>query len=228
MWITALVIGFAGSLHCLGMCSPLAMAVTSMKPSAVFNRALYNAGRISMYAFMGAVVSGVGYILPFHHYQNIVSITLGLALLIIGLGGIQKIHIPGLTTLVLRLNSVLKTLFARHLKQNTRRAIFILGTLNGLLPCGLTLIALTYCLTLKGPVHGFNFMLLFGAGTLPVMLGFTAILPLLVKKFNWNIQRMTTAMLILSGCVLIARVFIIHIPHATSLNDGLMDIVLCR
>lgn len=228
MWATALVIGFAGSFHCLGMCSPLAMAVTGMKTSALLNRFLYNAGRIVTYALMGALVSGAGYALPFHKFQNLISIGLGIALLAIGLGGIRKIHVPGVTRLMQRLSALLKGLFARQLTSKTRGAIVILGALNGLLPCGLTLIALTWCLTLKGPLDGFNFMLLFGAGTLPVMLGITGILPSVLRKFNWNLQTMTTAMLILSGFVLIARVFIIHIPHATSIQDGFADILLCR
>lgn len=228
MWITALLIGFAGSLHCLGMCSSLVMAVTSMKPSALANRFLYNAGRITTYAFMGSVVSGVGYLLPLHKFQNIISIVLGLALLTTGFGGLQKITIPGFASLMQQLSAFLKGLFARQLKNKTRGAMIILGALNGLLPCGLTLLALTWCLTLKGPLDGFNFMLLFGAGTLPVMLGVTAILPGLVKIFNWNIQRMSSAMLIFSGCILIARVFIIHLPHAVSLKEGFTDIILCR
>ncbi|MEX1239138.1 MAG: sulfite exporter TauE/SafE family protein [Cyclobacteriaceae bacterium] len=228
MWVTALLIGFAGSFHCLGMCSPLAMAVTSMKPSALFNRFLYNTGRITTYALMGSIVSGAGFLLPFHKFQNIISIALGLALLVIGFGGLRKITIPGLTSLMQKLSSRLKALFGRQLKHKSMGAIVILGALNGLLPCGLTFIALTWCLTLKGPLDGFNFMLLFGAGTLPVMLGVTGILPVLINRFNWNLQRVTTAVLIFSGCILIARVFIIHLPHASSLNQGFADIVLCR
>jgi uncharacterized protein len=228
MWTTALVIGFAGSLHCLGMCSPLAMAVTGMKPSALFNRFLYNAGRITTYALLGSVVSGVGYLLPLHRFQNIISIALGLSLLVIGFGGFRKLAVPRLTSFMQRLSYRLKGLFARQLKNKTRGAIIILGALNGLLPCGLTLIALTWCLTLKGPLDGFNFMLLFGMGTLPVMLGVTGILPRLVNRLNWNMRKMTTAMLVFSGCVLIARVFIVHLPHVTSLKEGFADIILCR
>lgn len=228
MWATALVIGFAGSFHCLGMCSPLAMAVTGMRPSALLNRSLYNAGRIATYALMGALVSGAGNVLPLHKFQSLVSIGLGIALLVIGFGGIRNIHVPGLTRFMQRISALLKELFARQLTSKTRGAIVILGALNGLLPCGLTLIALTWCLTLKGPLDGFNFMLLFGAGTLPVMLGITGVLFTVLRKLNWNLQTMTTGMLILSGCVLIARVFIIHLPHATSIQEGFADIILCR
>lgn len=228
MWFTALIIGFAGSMHCMGMCSPLVMAVSNLNASAVANRLVYNAGRIATYALMGAIVSGVGFALPLYKFQSVLSIILGIALLIIGFGGAQNFHIPGLTTLLHKLTSLLKKLFGHYLKQKNKSGIFILGTLNGLLPCGLTFIALTYCLTLQGPLDGFKFMLLFGAGTLPVMLGITGMIHFIVRKFHWKMQRVATTMLILSGCLLIARVLIIHIPHATSFQDGVMDIVMCR
>ena len=227
MWLTALILGFAGSMHCLGMCSPLVMAITSAKPQAIFKRTIYNTGRIFTYACLGALVASAGMIIPFYKFQNVISILLGLALLIIGLSGLSRIHLPHMTSVVSRLTTFLKNLFARQLKQKNGGSIFILGALNGLLPCGLTFIALTWCITLRGPLDGFNFMLLFGAGTLPVMLGFTALLPVLVKRLNWSIQKLTTSMLVLSGCILIARVFIVHLPHAASENGGIIDIILC-
>jgi len=148
MWMTALVIGLAGSFHCLGMCSPLAMAVTSMRPSALLNRLLYNTGRIMTYAVLGAFVAGVGYLLPLYKYQNIISIALGITMLVIGFGGLKKVGFAGMTLLMQRLSAFLKGLFARQLATKKRGAIVVLGALNGLLPCGPTLIALTWCLTL--------------------------------------------------------------------------------
>jgi hypothetical protein len=35
-------------------------------------------------------------------------------------------------------------------------------------------------------------------------------------------------MLMLSGVILIARVFILHWPHASSLQERVVDIILCR
>ena len=228
MWFTALLIGFAGSLHCLGMCSPLVMAVTARKPSAFMSRLLYNVGRIAIYAFMGALMSGVGIVLPLNDYQNILSIVLGVVLLLIGFGAMRTLTVPGLTAATQRFTMRLKIIFAKFLQRKTPGTVLFLGALNGMLPCGLTLIALTWCVTLSGPVDGFNFMLLFGAGTLPVMLGFTSTLPLLVKKLNWSIHKLTTSMIILSGCVLIARVFLIHMSHAHSVDEGFIEIILCR
>ena len=228
MWITALLLGFAGSMHCIGMCSPLAMAVASGRPRVVLNRAIYNAGRILVYAMAGAMVAGAGMMLPFHNYQNIISMMLGVALLLIGCTGIKTVRIPGVTGAAQAVASLVKRIFSDYMKTKTALRLFLLGALNGMLPCGLTFIALTSCLTLRGPVDGFNFMLLFGAGTLPVMLGFTSFLPTLVKKFNWSLPKVTTSMLIVSGIVLIARVFIIHIPHGTTTHSSLVDIMLCN
>ena len=228
MWVTAIVLGFAGSIHCVGMCSPLAFAVTSMKPAALLNRVVYNGGRILTYAVMGASAASIGLLLPFQKFQSIISLGLGVALLVIGFCGLKAFRLRGISMAMQRVTSKLKTLFARQMRQRSRSAMFVMGALNGILPCGHTFIALGWCLTLRGPVDGFNFMLLFGAGTLPVMLGFTGFIPEVAKRLNWNLQRLTTAMMIFSGCVLIVRALTIHVPHAVSSRADLVDIILCR
>lgn len=228
MVITALIIGLAGSLHCLGMCSPLVMAATAMKPSIILSRLLYNVGRIFTYALLGMIVAGAGMALPSRNYQNLLSIILGVALLFIAFGGIRNIHIPILSGTMQSLSLKLKNVFSKYLNQKNYRSLFMLGSINGLLPCGLTFLALTYCLTLQRPIDGFNFMLLFGVGTLPIMLGFTSVLQFMIQRFNFNMRSITTGMLILSGTVLIARVFIVHLPQATSFKEGVIDIVMCR
>lgn len=227
MWVTALVLGFAGSLHCAGMCSPLALAVTNMTPSVLLNRFLYNAGRIFTYGMLGAAFSVAGSLLPIAGFQNLLSIALGTALLIFGLGGIKGIHLPLVTQWLQRFTFFLKAKFSGYIKVKTSGSVMLLGALNGFLPCGLTFLGFTYCITLEGPLDGFNFMLLFGAGTLPVMLGFTSLLFVLVKKFQINAQRLSTGLLMLSGIFLIARVFLMAGWEAHAHSERLID-VLCR
>ncbi len=228
MIFTALLIGLAGSLHCIGMCSPLIMAATAMKPSVFLSRFIYNAGRIFTYALLGTIVASIGMTLPAGNYQNLLSIILGLALLLIALGAIRNTNIPFVSGILQSISNKLKTVFSKYLNSKNYRSLFILGSVNGLLPCGLTFLALSYCLTLQRPIDGFYFMLLFGVGTLPVMLGFTSILQFLIKQFHFDIKGISTGMLILSGVVLIARVFIVELPHATSFKEGVIDIVMCR
>jgi uncharacterized protein len=147
--------------------------------------------------------------------------------LLVGVG-LLKPNIPILSRAVGKFATVIKNLFSKFLRQKNHGAVFLLGTLNGLLPCGLVLIALSYCLTLQSPLQGFYFMVMFGVGTLPVMLGLTSIIPSLIKRFHFNLHYITSGMLVVSGVLLIARVFFIHLPHHASVQEGIIDIVLCR
>lgn len=222
--------GFAGSLHCVGMCSPLAMTVSNLSPAATLNRFIYNLGRILTYGLLGAVVGGAGWALPLSGLQNILSLALGISLLIFAALGVTSIHIPVLTTAVQKLTGILKSAFGKFLQRKNYISVFILGTLNGLLPCGLSFLALTYCLTLGSVSYSFYFMLLFGIGTLPVMLGLTTIFQYLVKRFNLSFRKVTTSMLFFSGCLLIARVFIVHDheSHHIPTQDTATEITICR
>ncbi len=227
MVLTALIMGLTGSLHCVGMCSPLAMAVGNMNTRAFLNRVIYNAGRIVTYGLLGLAIAGVGLAFPISKFQNLVSVLLGVTLLLAGIG-LLKVNIPILSSAVGKLTFTLKKLFTRFLSRKHFGSVFLLGTLNGILPCGLVWIALTYSFTLQSAMEAFSFMILFGIGTLPVMLGFTSVITQLLQRFNFNFQRITSAMLILSGILLIVRVFIIHLPHQHSLQQGVVDIVLCN
>jgi sulfite exporter TauE/SafE len=227
MVLTALVMGFAGSLHCIGMCSPLAMAVTNLNPRVALNRLIYNVGRIFTYGILGAIVGTLGWTMPFGNFQNLVSILLGVTLLIFGVLGVSNLRVPGLTNILQHATTYLKKLFGKFLQQKNYSSVLILGSLNGILPCGLTFLALTFCLTLNSPIDSFYYMVLFGLGTLPAMLGFTAILMSFLKRFNVSLRKVTTTMLILSGCLLIARVFLFH-HHNLPEEHGMVDIILCR
>lgn len=227
MWITALLIGFAGSFHCVGMCSPLALTATRGN-KFVLNKLLYNSGRIFTYGLMGAVVSSTGYIFIAPQAQNLLSLLLGVGLLLVGISGMSNFRLPIITSAMMRLSSFLKSGFANHLKSKTRFSIFVLGSLNGLLPCGLTFVALTSCLILAGPLQGFYFMILFGAATLPALLGAATLLNVLTSYFQISARKLSTSLLTFSGLLLIVRVLIVHLPQAPTFQEGLVNIILCR
>ena len=228
MWYTALLIGITGSMHCAGMCTPLLMAVTNWTSSVITNRLLYNTGRILTYAILGSIFSGAGSLLPITPYQSLLSLLFGAALIVMAFFRFSHFKIPFVHHRINQLASFLKQKFASLLSKKSFVAVFMMGMLNGLLPCGMTLIALSYCVLLAGPIDGFNFMLLFGVGTLPVMLGFAPLLLMGIRKLNLSIQKTTTVMMICSGAILVARVFVYASAEAGLRNVGMMDIVLCR
>jgi len=206
MYWTALVMGLAGSLHCVGMCSPLAMTVTSQRPF-ISNKILYNLGRIVTYGLLGAAAATFGTIVSLGPFRDIISFATGGFFLLMGLGGISGIKIPIITSLIYSMTSWLKGNFSFLLKKKNKSAIVLLGVLNGLLPCGLTYIAMTYCFILPGIQEGFWYMVAFGLGTWPVMFGLPWIISLTAQRGSLNFNRARTFAFVLVGILLIARVW---------------------
>lgn len=225
MWFTAILLGAAGSLHCLGMCSPLAMAVTSIRQPFFVNRLLYNLGRIFTYGVLGMIMSGFGSLFSLSGFQSILSVLMGVVLIFLGIAGVSSVRVSCITKAMTKMTTKLKNLFSFFLKKKTRGAITLMGMLNGLLPCGLTYLALSYCVTLPSVSTGFLFMIIFGLGTLPVMLGVTSFLQILVSRFPISFKKLTTHAMIALGVLLIVRAVYIHAPHAP-VSEA--EIVICR
>lgn len=225
MLFTALLIGFLGSLHCAGMCSPLAIAVTSLSKPAFNNRLLYNIGRIGSYGLQGIVAALAGFIFERTGLQTVLSLSLGILLIVAGFAGMTSFHIPGITTGLQRLTTFIKIRLGDFMKRKTKAALITTGMLNGLLPCGLTYMALSYCITLTQPLEGFTFMILFGLGTLPVMLGFTSVIQSMMHYFNISFRKITTITMVAVGLLLVSRsLYSQHVAHPVD-QDG---ITLCR
>ncbi len=211
MIVTALLLGLGGSLHCAGMCAPLAASVSFKKKSVWLNRFIYNAGRITTYAFLGYIVSAFGYLFPIVNYQQIFSISLGLMMIFIAIGWAKTKQIPVFTKVVLSFTQFLRKQFSFLLIRKNKLSTFLLGMLNGLLPCGLTYLALTYGFVTQ-PTDAIWFMVFFGMGTLPVMLGFSGIYSWIVMRFKISTYRLSMSLLLFFGVLLIARAFI-HQPN---------------
>jgi len=227
MW-TAIVLGLAGSLHCAGMCSPLAMAVTARKPF-MLHKVVYNTGRVLIYGMMGVLAAAFGSLFSLTAYQGMLSFAMGAIFLLMGVGAITGVNIPLFTAGVNKLTGKLKKLFGFWLNKKQTPAVFVMGMLNGLLPCGLTYLALTYCFILPAATDGFIFMLLFGLGTWPVMVGFSWLMGLGFKSLTRYYHRMAMLSFILVGVWLMARVFVHHpASHDSTLGKTLSGEVICR
>lgn len=227
MYWTALIMGITGSLHCAGMCSPLALAATA-NGKAMRNRAIYNAGRVLTYAILGLLLGALGSLVPFNHFRNVLTAALGISLLILACLGMTSVRVPFIHPMLSKVVVRLKSIFSVVLQHRSPSAMFLLGMLNGILPCGLTFAALLVALSV-GPWNAALFMMVFGLGTLPVMLGFTGGLHYVVKRFNVSLPKMAAILLFVSGCLLLTRVVVHqHDAAAAGHDHSLVDTVLCR
>lgn len=212
---TALVLGVAGSAHCLGMCGPIALAVPSPRPdwrSRLTSTLLLNTGRITTYALLGAAFGAFGHGLRLAGLQQAASILAGLLLLVsIVVPGILERWLPASrgALLVGRLRSVL----ARNLKRTAPEALLLTGMLNGLLPCGLVYAAAIGSTATGTAVDGALYMALFGLGTWPMLIAVRMGSGLIGARARAGLRRASPVMVGIVAALLVLRGLDLGIPY---------------
>lgn len=167
--ITGFSIGILGSLHCIGMCGPIALSLpVHQMPAAqkYTNILLYNTGRAITYALMGAVLGLLGSSFHLFGLQQILSITGGVLILLMALIYYFR---PGWLTAGKR-GTKISTLLGQQMRKEKSYTTFLtIGILNGFLPCGLVYMALISAFATGTIWQGTLLMFFFGLGTLPLM-----------------------------------------------------------
>lgn len=176
MWqlvLGGLALGSLSSLHCIGMCGPLALALPVYHLSTAKRWMiilLYNTGRVITYASVGFLLGMAGRRLYLSGLQQWLSIVMGVIILfflLINYIRHSTLPIPFLNNFYrnirLRIGNILRS-------PGGFLSYLWLGMLNGLLPCGMVYIALATALTMTTIAHTVLFMAVFGAGTLPAMM----------------------------------------------------------
>jgi sulfite exporter TauE/SafE len=192
--IAGFVLGLAGSLHCVGMCGPIVIAVQrqptpdlhlkkegerarvrqrSLVPawSSIAPKLEYQIGRVLMYSVIGAIVGLTSSAFSLAGVGRIVTIVSGALMILFAVGELlfQRGVIP--PHLAESWQRAIQRLYKRvSSERRTSRHHFVLGVLNGLLPCGLVTSALMGAVSAGSPVGGAAFMAAFGLGTMPLML----------------------------------------------------------
>jgi hypothetical protein len=202
MVLTAFLLGFAGSLHCVVMCSPLTRAVGG---AAWRDRFLYHSGRILTYASAGGLLALVGSLPGLEKGQRVFAIAVGALLILAASGMWVRLRIPIASGALTGISQALRSRFGKLLRTNSPASRFGLGVINGLLPCGLTALALAYCLGLAGFIDGFQFMVLFGLGTLPALFAGHWIVARLQRFFGLSPSSFNTVLLFFLGTMMIIR-----------------------
>lgn len=207
--LAAVGIGFLGSLHCIGMCGPLVMAIQAKSGSGILTQIIHNSGRVFTYMILGLFVGLIGEVIHLGGYQQYLSIILGAFIFLMAvsysLSGTVKSFLGD------KLIIPVKSIFGRFLGNKSIWSKFILGMVNGILPCGMVYFALGMGLYSENPVDGMLFMLLFGLGTWPAML-LTPSIMLLLTRFGVNFTRVITYFYALVGLLLLLRGLGLGIP----------------
>lgn len=205
------------------MCGPLALALPGANSNAAFllGRLAYNAGRLLTYCALGVVFGFIGKSLALAGVQRWVSLGAGIAIL----AALAISTRFSLSARVAKPIGWLKACFGKLLQQRTFSSTFLLGSLNGLLPCGLVYAAGVGAVASGGFISSVQYMLCFGLGTVPMMLA----IGLLGKKFQFvlrfKLQRLIPICLMVLAVLLIFRGLALGIPY---LSPDLAENVCCH
>lgn len=206
--IGAFLIGFVGSLHCVGMCGPIMITFVGPRQSS-FTFLFYHVGRIFSYMLLGLMLGLLGASLHWFQFQQWVTILLGIALLVIYL-------IPKVRNRVEAwyFQSALYRYVQRAMASNLslRKRWFLSGMANGFLPCGLTYVAAAGAVAVGGWQEGLLFMLAFGLGTVPALAVVAASGHLAGRRFKQYLPKAVPFIAILSGGLLLLRGLLMTFP----------------
>ncbi|HCY44844.1 MAG TPA: hypothetical protein DHU33_05410 [Firmicutes bacterium] len=151
--------GLLTSIHCVSMCGAINLiAILNQNSQNRFERPLkYNLGRLISYTILGGIAGLLGSILTINNIISGIIITLaGLAMFVMSLEMLGLFRIPRI-----------KFLTPKHKKSSNP---FLIGLLNGLMPCGPLQAMQLYALSTSSMIKGALSMFLFGLGTMPLML----------------------------------------------------------
>jgi len=170
LW-TALVLGFAGSFHCVGMCGPLAMSLprnSSRISSLTLTALIYNSGRVLTYSIFGLLFGVLGTQITISGFQGWLSILLGIAI-ITGVLLNRYFTKHKRPSFYKKFNEYISIYYSLLMRKKSHTALLGMGILNGLLPCAFVYSGLAAAVLTESPIHSMAYMTLFGIGTFPVM-----------------------------------------------------------
>jgi uncharacterized protein len=213
---TALTIGLIGSFHCIGMCGPIAVSLPLGRQSWIQKASgalLYNLGRIITYGMIGILFGLLGRGIKLAGFQQWASIVIGLIM-------IMTVVFPFLIKGRLNIDlffggytghmiNRFRELFGKQSYHN----LLLIGLFNGLLPCGLVYVAVAGAINTHDVMLGVLYMIVFGLGTIPIMLGVSLAGNIISHGLKRKMSRVIPAFIFFLGVIFILRGLSLGIPY---------------
>lgn len=218
MLLSALILGFMGSLHCVGMCGPIAFMLpvdrtnNYKKFGQIF---IYHFGRLLAYGIIGLVFGLLGKGLSIFGIQQKLSIAIGIIMILIVLIPYQTFNKYNLSKPIYKVISKVKNQLGKELKKKSPDTFLTIGFLNGFLPCGLVYMALFGSIAMGDALQGSLYMMLFGVGTLPLMTAAIYFSNLLKGGIRQKVQKAIPVFVIIIGALFILRGLGLGIPYVS-------------
>lgn len=218
MILSAIVLGLMGSLHCVGMCGPIAFMLpvdrtnNLKKATQIF---IYHFGRLLAYSIMGILFGFIGKGLYVFGIQQKLSIIIGVLMITVILLPYKTFSRYNFSKPIYKIISKIKNRLGQALKKKTPDTFLTIGFLNGFLPCGLVYMALFGAIAMATPLEGGLYMMLFGMGTIPLMTTAIYFSGFLKGATKQKIQRLIPVFVVVIGTLFIIRGLGLGIPYVS-------------
>lgn len=216
MLVSGLILGLLGSLHCVGMCGPIAFMLPvdrSNSVKKVSQITIYHLGRLLAYSIIGLVFGLVGKSLYIFGIQQQLSIIIGVVMIIVVLLPHKIIGKYNFSKPLYKLISKVKSSLGQALKKKTADTFLTIGFLNGFLPCGLVYMAVFGAVATGSLLDGSLYMILFGLGTIPLMTSAIYLGKFLSSTVKQRIQKAIPVFVVVIGILFVLRGLGLGIPY---------------
>ncbi len=228
--LAAISLGLLGSFHCIGMCGPIALALPVHQYNSVKKYLailLYNIGRVTTYSLLGILFGLLGQSFFIGGFQQILSISIGVILLLsVLISHTQWFHVPHFGFMYALINNV-KQQLGNLFNKKGLHFLFIIGLLNGLLPCGLVYLGIAGAIATGHYLKGAEFMFYFGIGTIPIMYAVAFFGQFISLKFRNGIRQSMPFVVSCMALLLILRGLNLGIPYVSPEFEKNTNTVLC-
>ncbi len=201
------VVGLLTGFHCVGMCGGFIVGYTAGGALTGRGHGLshlaYGLGKTIAYTAIGAGFGYLGSIITFTpEIRSATAIAAGAFLVLFGLNMLHLLphwHWFGLRT---------PAFLARFVSRESRRhrSPFVIGMLNGLmLACGPLQAMYIMAAGTGSMLEGATVLFLFGAGTLPLLMGFGFLASALSRRVTGSILRVSAVLVVTLGLIMLNR-----------------------
>ena len=212
--ITGLVLGIISSLHCVGMCGPLSLALPTQylpKAQRISAMLLYQLGRVITYSTLGLIFGLAGRKVYLAGFQQWFSIGMGVFIffVVIQYWIFRKNLAPHFLN---RFYLAVQAIMIRILKEKGIIPFLLFGMANGFLPCGMVYMALAGALVTTEIHESVLFMAFFGVGTLPAMIAVSFFRQYFGLQIRNSFRKMMPFAISIMAAILILRGMNLGIP----------------
>lgn len=224
MLYTALILGLVSSMHCIGMCGPIAMMLPVDRNNIALKTLqilLYHSGRIATYALIGGIFGIFGrgfYLAGFQQNLSVILGTLMILYVIIPSSWYSNLNFKNP---LLEVFNYLRSQLGSQFQKKSLASFFTIGFLNGFLPCGMLYVALFGALLLENFLHSVSYMILYGIGTIPLMTLVVHFSQIVTQNVRNKFQKLIPIVILIFGALMILRGLGLDITHISPSNLSL-------